>query len=53
MLVQFCKYISSKIHIWKVTTEITNILVYFITKNGQKVELSMIFIRLFIRKNTK
>lgn len=49
----FCKHISSAIHFEKAITEITNILEYFITKNRQKVELSMILIRLFIRKNTK
>lgn len=41
------------IHFEKAITEITSILIYFITKNRQKVELSIILIRLFIRKNTK
>lgn len=53
VLVYFCKHISSAIHFEKAITEITSILIYFITKNRQKVELSIILIRLFIKKNTK
>lgn len=41
------------IHFEKAITEITSILIYFITKNRQKVVLSVILTRLFIRKNTK
>ena len=41
------------IHFEKAITEITSILIYFITKNRQKVVLSVILTRLFIKKNTK
>lgn len=53
VFVYFCKHISSTIHFEKAITEITSILIYFTTQNRQKVELSIILIRLFIRKNTK